>query len=436
VDAIPAVALLREPRRAVGLRTIPLVTNRSCSWTARLRPVVVVTGLARGALVVITGYLAVLTFGAVRARPGRTSPPAEEPVHRLTVVVPAHNEEQVIGRTLDSLRRLDYPADLLTIHVVADNCTDATAELVRAAGIEVHERTAPDAPGKGPALQWVLARLRDTPADAVVFVDGDTSLHPDALRRIDAELRRGATVVQAHYAVRDAGSSPTVAFRAAAFAARTFLRPLGRTAIGGSAGLHGNGMAFRTEVLDRRGWSDHLTEDVELHLDLLLDGTLVAFAPEATVEAEMPETLEAARTQHERWERGRLDLLRRYAPRLLRRTLNGGPAGRVAYLDALLDQLVPPFSVVVAGSGLWGTAALIQAAVAPTPARRRELVLAAAVVAAQVGYVLTALRLVGAPASVYRSLLRAPAMVWWKVKLWGRVLTRRSDGRWIRTARN
>jgi 1,2-diacylglycerol 3-beta-glucosyltransferase len=412
------------------------VPNRRSPWSPWLRPVAIVTTLARAALVAITGYLAVLTVGAVRRRPARVAPVSEPPQHRLAVLIPAHDEERVIARTLDSLRQLDYPADLLAVHVVADNCTDATADIVRAAGVEVHERIAPDDPGKGPALQWLLARLRDEPADAVVFVDADTSVHADALRRIEAELRRGATVVQAHYAVRDAGSSPTVAFRAAAFAARTYLRPLGRTAIGGSAGLHGNGMAFRADVLERRSWSDHLTEDVELHLDLLLDGTLVAFAPAATVEAEMPETLEAARTQHERWERGRLDLLRRYAPGLARRAVAGGPAGRVAYVDALLDQLVPPFSVVVAGSGLWGTAAFVRAVVTPSPARTRELVVASAVVAAQVGYVLTALRLVNAPASVYRALLRAPAMVWWKLRLWGRVLTRPSGVRWIRTARN
>jgi cellulose synthase/poly-beta-1,6-N-acetylglucosamine synthase-like glycosyltransferase len=405
----------------------------STTW---LRPITILTTFARAGLATATAYLGVLTVGAARRRPRGVTALPDRPTHRLAVLIPAHDEERVIGRTLDSLRRLDYPADLLAVHVVADNCTDATAAIVRAAGFSVHERTAPESPGKGPALQWLLARIADDPVDAVVFVDADTSVHPDALRRIDVELARGAEVVQGHYAVRDAGSSPTVAFRAAAFAARTYLRPLGRVAIGGSAGLHGNGMAFRSEVLAQRRWSDHLTEDVELHLDLLLDGTLVAFAPEATVEAEMPDTLEASQSQHERWERGRLDLVRRYAPRLLRGVTSGGPAGRVAYADALLDQLVPPFSVVVTGSGLWGATALLRAVVHPTRARRRELALALTVGLAQVAYVLIALAMVRAPASVYRSLLQAPSMVWWKLRLWARVLTGPAESRWVRTSRN
>ena len=219
--------------------------------------------------------------------------------------------------------------------------------------------------------------------------------------------------------------------------ARAFLRPLGRVAIGGSAGLHGNGMVFRREVMDRHQWSNHLTEDVELHLDLLLDGVKVAFADDARIEAEMPTTLEASRTQHERWERGRLQTARTYVPVLARRTLTGGPAGRVAYADALLDQAVPPFSIVVAATSAWSALAAAGLALRPgSRHRRRGARAASAAMATQAWFVHSALRMTDAPPAVYRSLLGAPRQMAWKIGLWLRVVRKPDDVTWTRTARN
>ena len=247
------------------------------------------------------------------------------------------------------------------MHVVADNCTDATADIVRRVGadavvpVEVHEHDDPDNRGKGPALHWLMDRLRDRgdEHDAIVYVDADTTADPQFLRVADRHLAAGHEVIQGHNAVRDPDENAVVAFRAAALAARTYLRPLGRTAIGGSAGLYGNGMVLRTDVMADRKWSDHLVEDIELGLDLVLEGRLATFAPDARVESEMPNTLEASQSQHERWERGRLEMAKAYVPELLARTVAGGPAGRIAYLDAALDQGVPPLSVVTASSTLW-----------------------------------------------------------------------------------
>jgi cellulose synthase/poly-beta-1,6-N-acetylglucosamine synthase-like glycosyltransferase len=325
----------------------------------------------------------------------------------------------------------------MAVHVVVDNCTDRTAEIVRANGFEVHERDRPDDPGKGPALQWLMARLRERGEvpDAVVVVDADTVVEPGFLEAADRRLATGADVVQGHYAVRDSGDSPLVAFRAAAMAARTYLRPLGRDAIGGSAGLHGNGMVFRSEVFGRHPWTHHLTEDVEQHLQLLLDGTLVRFAPDAVLEAEMPTTLAASRTQHERWEGGRFDLARRYVPTLLRRAVVGGEAPRRAYLDAALDQFVPPLSIALVASAGWGAIGAIR-----TLRSRRggtlDLAVAGTSTAVLVAHVLTALRLTNAPPSQYRALLMTPRLVIWKLGLWARVVARPSTAQWTRTTRN
>ena len=398
------------------------------------------TVVLRAASTLAAGYLGLLTIVAWRAvqeGKARTDIGAP-PQHRFVVLVPAHDEERLIGKTLASLDSLDYPKSMVTVHVVADNCSDATASIVASCGMTAHERVAPDDPGKGPALRWLLDRLQQQAAvfDAVVIVDADTIVQPSFLRVVSARLADGTNVVQAYYAVADASSSATAAFREAALAARHFLRPLGRNRIGASAGLYGNGMVFRSGVLTTESWSNHLTEDIEFQLELLLAGDKVTFAPDAVVTAEMPVTLEASHSQHQRWERGRMEMVRRYTAPLLRRACTGGPAGRVAYLDAAVDQLVPPFSVLIAMTVAWGAVAVARLGLRPNRAAVRDVALVTAVMAVESGYVLSALRMVDAPKSVYRALAGAPKLVVWKARLWIRLLIRREEVSWTRTARN
>jgi cellulose synthase/poly-beta-1,6-N-acetylglucosamine synthase-like glycosyltransferase len=393
---------------------------------------------ASGAAVAATStYLAVLTVSAWRGRAARRRG-GRAPVRprHYAVLIPAHDEERLIGSCLDSLAAVRYPSELVHVHVVADNCSDATVAIARGRGAEVHERIAPDDPGKGPALVWAWRRLvaRGDTYDAVVILDADTTVNTEFFAAMDAEFDAGAEAVQSYYSVRDAEQSPVTAFRAAALAARHYLRPLGRVTLGGSAGLHGNGMVFAAPVLNKYEWTSHLTEDIELQLELLLEGTKVAFAPDAVVSAEMPTTLAASQTQHARWERGRVEMARRYVPALARRAGSASGVDRVACADAAFDLALPPFSVVVAVTAAWSGLALVGAA------RRRQLGLSGVVAltagVTQTVYVLSALRMVEASPAVYRSLLGAPRIVAWKVRLWAGQLGRRTGVTWVRTARN
>ena len=405
-----------------------------------LSPAAIALLVPQTALALLSGYQLLLTAVAARrhARGLDRTAVSDCVRHRFVIVVPAHDEARLIGSTVASLRGLDYPEDLFRIHVIADNCSDATAEIARGAGAEVHVRFAPDKRGKGPALQWLLQRLwtRGDPHDAVVIVDADSTLSPNFLRVMDAKLAEGHRVVQGYYAVRDPGTSWNVGLRYAGFAVRHYLRPLARVALGGSCGLYGNGMVFRSDVLRNRPWTAHLTEDMELQLELLLAGIFVAFAPDAVVEAEMPASLAGARSQQQRWEQGRLDLVRRYVPALLRPPRVRRPHQRVAQLDAAVDQVIPPFSVVVAATVATGIAGVTLTRVRPSFATRLAVALAAAIAAAQALYLFVGLRLVHAPRSVYRSLLKAPVLIVWKVVLWLQVLVRPTPNTWVRTARN
>jgi cellulose synthase/poly-beta-1,6-N-acetylglucosamine synthase-like glycosyltransferase len=354
-------------------------------------------------------------------------PPAGPRRRRFAVLVPAHNEASVIERLLGSLGEQRYPRGGFDVHVVADNCTDDTADLARARGSVVHERTDPQQRAKGYALRWVLERLRGgEPYDAYVVFDADSVASPDFLARMDDRLEAGSLAIQAHYTVLNADASPVAALREAALASLHYLRPLGRSALGLSAGLKGNGMCFEAAMLDRAGWASvGLAEDVELHLALVRDGIRVDFCPEAIVRADMPATFSEARSQNLRWEAGRIAALRNDVLPLLRR----GIARREWMLvDAAAEQLVPPLSVAVSVSG----ACAVAAAALGSPI---VAALAAFGAAGFALHIVAGLAAVGAPARTYVALLRAPAYVAWKLALYARAAVAPSSLPWVRTQR-
>jgi 1,2-diacylglycerol 3-beta-glucosyltransferase len=402
----------------------------------------------------LVAYLLLLTAAAfVGARRARQTRPSTNPRTRFLILVPAHNEEKLLPALLENLRALDYPEKRYQVHVVADNCTDRTAELARQGGAIVHERTNPEQRGKGYALQWLLGQIwaASIPYDAVVILDADTVVSPNFLRAMDAHLARGEQAIQGYYAVRDPDRSWSVALRYAALAVLHYLRPLGRMVLGGSVGLKGNGMAFAARIVRRYPWSASLTEDIEYHMALILGGERVTFAPDAVAWAEMPGTLADAQSQNVRWERGRLEMLRTYVPNLLAGAWKAARGRRwsSAYLlfDAAMEQIIPPFSILAGASVLGLLLALVLGGAAALVAGRPAWQIAGSLawtgvslglglLIAQVLYTLAGLALAGAPRRVYLALLTAPALVVWKIWLYVRVLLGMDRQGWVRTKRN
>jgi 1,2-diacylglycerol 3-beta-glucosyltransferase len=377
------------------------------------------------ALTLIDVYLLAILGAAAAGRRPRT--PRDEAGERLrfTVLVPAHNEEAMIAATLASLRSIDYPPERWSVVVIADNCSDATAEVAARAGATVLERHDPANRGKGHALNWALDRL-DVAADAIAIVDADCDAQPNLLEELDLRLRDGAGAAQADYTVANPAASTSSALRFAAFALTNTVRPLGKDWLGLSSGLLGTGMAFRRSLLARHRFAaDSLVEDADLHLRLVAAGERVAFVPETAVRSPMPTSRAVSRAQQTRWEGGRVDLLRTWSASLL------GDAARhrdPVRLHAWLELLVPPQSLLALLHVVLGALAVVTR----SRAMRWLAVLDGGL---QATFVLGGLRLVRAPAPVYRALAAAPVLVVEKLRVVSRLAARGAPRQWERTAR-
>lgn len=389
-------------------------------------------------LAMMVGHLLLLTVAAWVASKETLVPP-HKPRHRFAILVPAHNEEKLLPTLLESLSQLHYPRQLFAIHVVADNCIDNTALIARAAGATVHERFDLDNIGKGYALQWLLARLETLGAsyDAALILDADSVVSPNFLTVMNAQLNNGERVIQAHYAVLNPERSWVMSLRAAALALVHYLRPLGRMTLGGSVGLKGNGMVFQRSILAEHQWSASVTEDIDYHMGLILSGERVAFAPDATVWAEMPGTLRGAHSQNVRWEQGRFQLARYYVPLLLQAIFNpqqlGRPLSRSLLFDSIMEHVIPPFSVVMGLSVVyWALAWLCATFWGATPL----LILATLLLVGQLIYIVAGLVLARTPPRTYLALLYAPIFIFWKIQLMLAMMTRVEKQGWVRTARD
>jgi hypothetical protein len=297
------------------------------------------------------------------------------------VLIPAHDEEEGLPALLASLGIGAPGSPLGRVLVIADHCTDATADVARAAGAEVLERR--DGPaGKPGALRDGLAWLRrgDPSAEAVLFLDADCVCAPGLPARVSAGLAAGALAVQAPYAIEGGGDGGAGAGVELGVFLRNILRPAGLTRLGLPVSLAGSGFALAGPALEGLSFEDHLAEDLRLSHVLLGRGIHARLLTGTSVTSRLPPDDEALAVQRERWEGGILATWRTLpgiAARLARR-------GDARGLVGLADWSAPPLAMAGAG---WAAAALaLGGAVAARRAPASSLAWPAAAGAALAAY--------------------------------------------------
>ena len=377
------------------------------------------------ALGTVAGYLLLITAAAFRLR--KKVDLSAAPL-RIAMVMPANNEELQIAACVRRALEADYPRDRFAVFVIADNCGDRTASEAKAAGATAFERNEPKLRGKGPAIDWFLREHADALQgfDGVALVDADTQVDPAFLREISASLAHpSVSVVQGYHGVSNPEVNWRTALTYAGFALINGLRPAGRSCLGGTSDLKGNGMAFETALLLRYGWPAHsIVEDIEFSTRLLLDGILVYFNPDAIVNSEMPVTQSQAEPQRRRWESGRLQLGKKYLPTLFHAFVK---TPRWRFLDAILEWIVPPLSLLSVVQ-----IALLLLAMVIRPFWTQVFLVTAF---CTIVYVVAGLYRMRAPAGVWKRLLLAPLFLFWKIPFYVRLARSDRPNDWERTQR-
>ncbi len=305
------------------------------------------------ALLVFGVWIAGLWFLALRSRFPRPGPPDTEKTPFFSIIVPAHDEKDLIAATVGKILAFAYPRDRFALYVVADNCRDNTAALAKAAGAKVLERTDAVHKGKGHALAYALEQIRSRAGDAVLFLDADSSPAPDYLRVMARYIARGDRMIQGRYEVEDPDRNWFTRLTSTSFVFRNSWQFPAMDALGLTLPLRGSGMCFATPVIYELGWTAHgLTEDTEMTIRLIRAGVRVSFAPDAVSRQFMPGTPGEAAAQRIRWsagERGvRSVLLGEEIPWAFK-------ARRWRDLASLILMAAPPFSLQLCGVLLLAT---------------------------------------------------------------------------------
>ena len=353
------------------------------------------------------------------------------------ILIPAHNEAAMIRRTLANLATLDYPPDKTEVIVVADNCTDDTADICRECGTVVLERHDPGNPGKGQALDWAM-RLHlaewPNPFDAVVILDADSTVNSDFLWFLNEDFRKGREILQGYYTVANPAESWRTSLLTASLGLFHFLRPLGRETFGLPCGIRGNGFVLSRRLVIHVGYPAFSNvEDVELTLFHALRDTHAGFVPGAHIYGEMTSQSDAAATQRTRWEGGRITMIKQWGPALLKRAVRERSA---PCLDALVDLLIPPFALLGLLTGGIVLAAVLLVLSEPGTAATAALCLSTAAVFCELLYVAGGLILIRAPLLVWRRMIFAPVYAVWKMAVYAKMLVNpASRRRWERTRR-
>ena len=262
---------------------------------------------------------------------------AINPVSHFVFVVPAHDEESGITATVQSLLNVCYPRALFDVVVIADNCTDRTAEMARALGVECIERNDEHLRGKGYALRHAFAELVTRGYDAFLVIDADSVVSPNFLSALDLRLRRGERVVQAYYGMSNPDASIlTYLFQVGNLIEnKLFWEPKDTFRL--PILLRGNGMCFAREIVEKFPWSAFsIVEDTEYGLLLINNGIRIHFAAEIGVYACQPETLQQAFAQRVRWASGNATLTKGRAVKLI---LSGFAIRRYALIDLGLSLI-------------------------------------------------------------------------------------------------
>ncbi len=271
--------------------------------------------------------------------------PSQDPEKRFLFLIPAHNEEVLLPKTIKSLKRQNYAQGLFDIMVIADHCTDKTTSIAREEKVLSQEYQDPENKGKGFALSWFFQNNSLEGYDAVVFVDADAVLGSNFLRVMNNRLLSGQKIIQAYNDIRNYDRNPLTRL----MYITSFLKNLSfyeaKERLGLSSALMGVGMCVDKDVLKKTGWKAFsVGEDWEYYAQLISEGKKVNFASTGKVFAQEATSLKRGFSQRVRWAGGKFEIMGKYGFRIL---WNGLKSFDIRKIDASFNILIPNYSMLL-----------------------------------------------------------------------------------------
>ena len=262
--------------------------------------------------------------------------------HKFAVVISAHNESAVIGQLIHSIKVQNYPSELIDVFVIADNCTDNTADVAREAGATVFPRFNSEQVGKGYALDYgfnvILSQYADRGYEAYFVFDADNVLDVNYFREMNKTFDNGAVASTSYRNSKNYDSNWISAGYAVWFLREAKFLNQARLTLNTSCAISGTGFFISAKVIERNGgWKWHLlTEDIEFSANSILEGERISYTPTAILYDEQPITFRDSWNQRFRWAKGFYQVFWHYGARLAKGIVTNPKGSRFACYDMLM----------------------------------------------------------------------------------------------------
>lgn len=304
-------------------------------------------------------YQFVYMFIAFKAKRKKNTAENNAHLHRYAVIIAARNEELVIEQLIKSIKNQNYPSDLIDIFIIADNCTDHTARVARAAGAIVRERFNKVQVGKGYALDYMLKIIeREYSAkkyDGYFIFDADNLLDENYIAEMNKTFNQGYRVITSYRNSKNYDQNWISAGYGLWFLHEAEYLNLPRMTLKSSCAVSGTGFLVQADVLkENGGWHHHLlTEDIEFSVSQIIKGEKIGYCKKAMFYDEQPITFQQSWNQRLRWAKGFYQVFAKYG-----RDLIGGifkrKHNRFSCYDMTMTimpaMLISSFSILVNGT--------------------------------------------------------------------------------------
>lgn len=290
--------------------------------------------------------------------------------HKFAILISARNEEKVIKNLIETIKNQDYPQKLIKIFVVADNCTDNTAQVSREAGAIVFERFNKVQVGKGYALDYLLKKIKEKYSkenfDGYFVFDADNLLRPNYITEMNKTFSDGYEVITSYRNSKNYGDNWLSAGYALWFLRESKYLNQSRMLLGTSCAVSGTGFMFSEKVIKKYGgWKFFLlTEDIQFSVNNILNNVKIGYCGSAILYDEQPVKFSQSWHQRMRWAKGYLQVIQKYGFKLAKKAVKEldfsaydmsmvlMPAVILTIIGILCNVYISALSLF-AGKGLW-----------------------------------------------------------------------------------